>query len=194
YDRWKTMEKRGIMHERIIRFPDGEPDFMHDRVEGLGWGFMYNAFPSINITMVQEFCENFSANHQSHVFLRGKQIPFSEEDIRRNLGIHIELPPLGENDDFKKTMEAEKQNELDMDMVFHVIERQGTNWANNLADNTILKKKIDNAILNAEATAWHKLIMANIDPKTHGTTFDMDHALLIFMLMTEVVVNLPRIM
>ncbi|MED6150403.1 hypothetical protein PIB30_071911 [Stylosanthes scabra] len=150
YDNWKTMEKRGITRERIIRFPDGEPDFMHDCVEGLGWEFMYNAFAPINITM-------------SHVFLRGKRIPFSEEDIRRNLGIHIELPPLGENDDFKETVEADKQNELDMDMIFH-------------------------------AFAWHKLIIANIDPKIHCTTFDMDHALLIFVLMTEGVVNLPRIM
>ncbi|MED6211027.1 hypothetical protein PIB30_069691, partial [Stylosanthes scabra] len=34
----------------------------------------------------------------------------------------------------------------------------------------------------------------NIDPKQHGTTFDLDHATLIYVLMTEGVVNLPRIM
>ncbi|MED6198550.1 hypothetical protein PIB30_067518 [Stylosanthes scabra] len=34
YDRWKTMENRGIMHKRIIRFPEREPNFMHDRIEG----------------------------------------------------------------------------------------------------------------------------------------------------------------
>ncbi|MED6128802.1 hypothetical protein PIB30_101468 [Stylosanthes scabra] len=36
--------------------------------------------------------------------------------------------------------------------------------------------------------------MVNIDPKTHGTTFYLDHAILIYVLMTEGVVNLPRIM
>ncbi|MED6163063.1 hypothetical protein PIB30_076364 [Stylosanthes scabra] len=167
---------------------------MHDRVDGLGWGFMYNAFPPVNVTMVWEFCGNFSADHQTHVFIRGKQIPFSEEDICHHLGIEIELPPLGENDMFKATMVGEKRGELDMDLVFQVIGRQQTNWANNSADNTIPQRKIDNTILNAGATAWHKLIKTNIDPKTHGTTFDLDHTILIYMLMTEGVVNLPCIM
>ncbi|MED6152420.1 hypothetical protein PIB30_091905 [Stylosanthes scabra] len=36
--------------------------------------------------------------------------------------------------------------------------------------------------------------MANIDPKTHGTTFDIDHSIMIYVLMTEGVVNLPCIM
>ncbi|MED6219639.1 hypothetical protein PIB30_037612 [Stylosanthes scabra] len=51
-----------------------------------------------------------------------------------------------------------------------------------------------NNSMNPRATAWHKIIMANIDPKTHGTKFDMRHALLIFVLMNEGDVNLPQIM
>ncbi|MED6199546.1 hypothetical protein PIB30_076927 [Stylosanthes scabra] len=39
------MEHRGITHERIIRFPNRELNFMRERIEELGWGFMYNAFP-----------------------------------------------------------------------------------------------------------------------------------------------------
>ncbi|MED6212088.1 hypothetical protein PIB30_079936 [Stylosanthes scabra] len=27
HDRWKALENRGYTHERIIRFPKGEPDF-----------------------------------------------------------------------------------------------------------------------------------------------------------------------
>ncbi|MED6113431.1 hypothetical protein PIB30_070710 [Stylosanthes scabra] len=154
HDRWRTMEQRGIMHERIICFPDREPDFMLECIEVLGWGFMYNAFPPINVSMVWEFC-------------------------------------------------TRKNGELDMDLVYQVIRRPGvyqvirrpgTNWANNPANNTIPDRKIDNVILNAQATAWHKLIIENIDPKQHGTTFDMNHAILIYVLMTEGVVNLPRIM
>ncbi|MED6225865.1 hypothetical protein PIB30_097774, partial [Stylosanthes scabra] len=194
YDWWKTMEHRGITHERIIRFPNRKPDFLHERVEGLGWGFMYNDFPPINVTMVREFCSNFSATHQTHVFLRGRRIPFSENDIHRFLGINIDLPPLGEDDMYKKTVEARKNGGLDLNSVYQVIESPGNNWANNPADHTIQEIKIDNAILNAQATAWHKLIIANIDPKQHGTTFDMNNAILIYVLMTEGVVNLPRIM
>ncbi|MED6140362.1 hypothetical protein PIB30_092424, partial [Stylosanthes scabra] len=194
YDRWKTMERRGITHERIIRFPDGELDFLHERVEGLGWGFMYNAFPPINVTKVREFCSNFSAAHQIHVFLRGRRIPFYKDDIRHFLGIDIDLPPLGEDDMYKKTVEARKNGGLDLNSVYQVIGRPGNNWENNPTDHTIPEIEIDNAILNAQATAWHKLIIENIDPKQHGTTFDMNYAILIYVLMTEGVVNLPRIM
>ncbi|MED6116065.1 hypothetical protein PIB30_096587, partial [Stylosanthes scabra] len=127
-----------------------ELDFMRERVEELGGGFMYNAFPPINVTMVRKFCSNFSADHQTHVFLRGRQIPFSEDEIRYFLGIDIDLPPSGEDDMFKARVAARKNGELDMDLVYQVIGRLGTNWANNPADNTIPDKKIDNAILNAK--------------------------------------------
>ncbi|MED6200056.1 hypothetical protein PIB30_081580 [Stylosanthes scabra] len=178
HDWWKTMEHRGITHEWIIHFLDREPDFMRDRIEELGWWFMYNAFPPINVAMVREFCSNFSVAHQTHVFLRGRRIPFIQDNIRRFLDININLPPPGENDMF----------------LTKVIGRLGTNWANNPVDNTIPNRKIDNAILNAQATAWHKLIIANIDLKQHGITFDINHAILIYVLMTEGVVNLPHIM
>ncbi|MED6128641.1 hypothetical protein PIB30_099847, partial [Stylosanthes scabra] len=101
---------------RIICFLDKEPDFMLERIEELGWGFMYNAFPPINITMVREFFGNFSADHQTQVFLRGRWIPFSEEDIHRFLGINIDLPPLGEDDTFKAIVANRKRGELDMDL------------------------------------------------------------------------------
>ncbi|MED6190118.1 hypothetical protein PIB30_102634, partial [Stylosanthes scabra] len=45
-----------------------------------------------------------------------------------------------------------------------------------------------------EWTSKRLIINANIDPKTHGTNFDMKHALLIYVLMAGGEVNLPRIM
>ncbi|MED6219646.1 hypothetical protein PIB30_037712 [Stylosanthes scabra] len=165
HERWKTLEGRGITHECIIHFPVGESNFMQDRIEGLGWEFMYNGFPPINMTM----------------------------DICHYLGITYELSPLGEDDVFKATVANKKADNLDINEVFQVVGKEGTNWADNPTNNTI-PKKIDNAILNAKATAWHKVIMANIDPKTHGTTILMEHVLLIYVLMTEAVMNLPHIM
>ncbi|MED6127305.1 hypothetical protein PIB30_086851 [Stylosanthes scabra] len=114
--------------------------------------------------MMREFYSNFSADHQTHVFLQGRRIPFSEDDIRRFLGINIDLPPPGEDNMYKMRVAARKNGGLDMDLVYQVIGRPWNNWANNPTDN-ILNIKIDNAILNAQATAWHKLIIANIDPK-----------------------------
>ncbi|MED6213303.1 hypothetical protein PIB30_091857 [Stylosanthes scabra] len=124
----------------------------------------------------------------------GVRIPFTENDIRCHVGIHLDLPGLGVDDAFVEATNKKKVDDLDMAMVFRVIGREDTNWANDLTIHTIPEKKLDNAILNAHASAWHKLIMANIDPKTHGTTFDMDHAIMIYVLMIERVVNLPRIM
>ncbi|MED6122351.1 hypothetical protein PIB30_039023 [Stylosanthes scabra] len=131
------MDHRGHNHERIIHFPDEEPDFMRERIEELGWGFMYNAFPPTNITMVWEFCANFSVAHQEHMFLRGRRIHFFENDICRYLGIHIYLPELDVDDAFKVAVERRKENNLEMKLIFGVIGRQGTNWANNPTDNTI---------------------------------------------------------
>ncbi|MED6184536.1 hypothetical protein PIB30_048302 [Stylosanthes scabra] len=138
----------------------------------------------------EEFYGNFSASGQTHVLLRGKRIPFSEEDICNYLGISYELPPSGEDNIFKKIVTAEKEG---MGVVLQVISKEGVTWANDLGNSTI-PRRLDNAILNAKATAWHKLIMANIDPKTHGTNFLIEHALLIYVLMIEGVVNLPWIM
>ncbi|MED6138664.1 hypothetical protein PIB30_076513 [Stylosanthes scabra] len=191
HDRSKALENRGYTHERIIRFPEGEPDFFRERVEGLGLGFIYNAFVPINVTIVQEFCANFSSGEQGTVFLRGVWIPFTENDICHHLGIHFDLLGPGIDDAFVEEIKKRKEDNLDMAMVFRVIGREDTNWANDLNIHTIPEKKLDNAILNAHASAWHKLIMANIDPKTHGTTFDMDHAIMIYVLMTEGVVNPP---
>ncbi|MED6210772.1 hypothetical protein PIB30_067240 [Stylosanthes scabra] len=121
--------------------------------------------------VVREFYSNFSAPSQPHVFLTGKKIPFSEDDIGRHLYIPYELPLAGEDDIFKMTLKAYNDGELNMDGVFEVIGRAETNWANDPAITTISEKKIDNAILNAKATAWHKLIMENIDSKTHEARF-----------------------
>ncbi|MED6121951.1 hypothetical protein PIB30_035094 [Stylosanthes scabra] len=80
-----------------------------------------------------------------------------------------------------------------MEAIYATIGREDTNWADNPAVN-LIPKNMNNSILNPRATASHKIIMANIDPKTHGTKFDMKHAFLIYVLMIEGAVNLPRIM
>ncbi|MED6187908.1 hypothetical protein PIB30_081039 [Stylosanthes scabra] len=48
YDRWRALERRGYVHEQIIRL-------LRARVLGLGWGFMHNPLVRINVTMEREF-------------------------------------------------------------------------------------------------------------------------------------------
>ncbi|MED6170039.1 hypothetical protein PIB30_026891 [Stylosanthes scabra] len=136
--------------------------------------------------MVREFCANFSSAKQEYVFLRGKKIPFTEANIHHHLGIPDDAPDAGVDDAFVRLAKS-------YEAIYAEIGREETNWADNPAVN-LIPKTMNNSILNPRATAWHKIIMANIDPKTHGTKFDMRHALLIFVLMTEGNVNLPQIM
>ncbi|MED6177610.1 hypothetical protein PIB30_099769 [Stylosanthes scabra] len=194
YDQWKGWENRQIVHERIIRLNGDEERIFRERVLGLDWGFMYDDLIRINLSMVHEFCANFPSGQQEHVFLRGKKIPFTEDNIRRQLGIHGDSGDAEVDDDFVALAKAyERGDDMDMAEIFLVIGQEGTNWADNPASNAI-PKSLNNAILNPQATAWHKIIMANMDPKTHGTNFDMRHALLIYVLMTQGRVNLPRMM
>ncbi|MED6181866.1 hypothetical protein PIB30_023389 [Stylosanthes scabra] len=87
FNRWKGMENRGIVHERIVRVDGDEGPAFSNRIRGLGWRFMYDNLVRINLSMVHKFCASFSSATQNHVYLRGKKIPFTEAHIHGYLGI-----------------------------------------------------------------------------------------------------------
>ncbi|MED6109849.1 hypothetical protein PIB30_037323 [Stylosanthes scabra] len=185
FDRWKGLENRDIVHERIVRLDGDEDRIFLECLLGLSWGFMYDDLVRINVTVVREFSANFSSAKQEYVFLRGKKIPFTEANIHSHLNIPGDAPDAGVGDafvTFVKTYAA--GGDMNMEAIYAEIGREDTNWADNPAVN-LIPKSMNNSILNPRATAWHRIIMANIDPKTHGTKFDMKHALLIYVLMTE---------
>ncbi|MED6123155.1 hypothetical protein PIB30_046596 [Stylosanthes scabra] len=118
----------------------------------------------------------------------------TEANIHNYLNIPDDVPDADVDDTFVtlgKTYVAGR--DMNMEAIYTMIGREDTNWADDPVVN-LIPKNMNNSILNPRATAWHKIIMANIDPKTHGTKFHMKHALLIYVLMTEGAVNLPRIM
>ncbi|MED6160583.1 hypothetical protein PIB30_052791 [Stylosanthes scabra] len=123
-----------------------------------------------------------------------KRIPFTEAHIRRYLGIPVDAPDAEIDDGFMALAKSyERGEDLNMAAIYEEIDRPETNWADNPTVH-IIPKTVNNSVLNARATAWHKIIMANIDPKTLGTKFDLKHAFLIYVLVTEGDMNLPRIM
>ncbi|MED6213789.1 hypothetical protein PIB30_096762, partial [Stylosanthes scabra] len=70
--------------------------------------------------------------------LRGKKIPFTEDNIRRHLGIHGDSPDAEVDDEFVALAKAyERGDDMDMAEIFLVIGQEGTNWANNPASNAI---------------------------------------------------------
>ncbi|MED6196638.1 hypothetical protein PIB30_049329 [Stylosanthes scabra] len=152
-DRWRGLENREIVHERIVRLDGDEERGFRERIRGLGWGFMYEDLVRINVSMVREFCAIFSSAKQDHVFLRGKRIPFTEAHIRHYLGIPNDTPDADQDDNFMALAKAyEKGEDMNMAEIYSVIGREETNWSDNLANNTI-PKSINNAILNPQATA-----------------------------------------
>ncbi|MED6188065.1 hypothetical protein PIB30_082476 [Stylosanthes scabra] len=131
------LENRQIVHERIIHLDGDEERIFRERVLWLGLGFMYDDLICINLSMVREFCAYFSSGQQEHVFLRGKKIPFLEDNIRRHLGIHGDSPNAEVDDDFVALAKAyERVDDMDMAEIFSVIGLEGTNWANNPTINT----------------------------------------------------------
>ncbi|MED6109500.1 hypothetical protein PIB30_034187 [Stylosanthes scabra] len=155
YDRWKGMENRGIVHERIVRINGEEESIFRNRIQGLGWRFMYDDLVHINLSVVREFCTNFSSANQDHVFLRGKKIPFTETHIRRYLGIPGDAPDANVDDSFVALAKSYGNGEdVNMAAIYEEIGRPETNWSDNPAVNTI-PKTINNSVLNRRATAWH---------------------------------------
>ncbi|MED6221688.1 hypothetical protein PIB30_057220 [Stylosanthes scabra] len=156
FDCWKWLENWDIVHERFVRLDGDERRVFQELILGLGWGFMYEHLICINVSMVREFCANFSSAKQDHVFLRGKRIPFTEADILRYLNILEEEPDADQDDDFVALVKAyERGDDMNMAEIYSVIGREETNWANDPANNTI-PKSINNGILNPRA-ARHEL-------------------------------------
>ncbi|MED6111504.1 hypothetical protein PIB30_052834 [Stylosanthes scabra] len=148
FDRWKGLENQDIVHERIVRLDGDERRVFQEHILGLGWGFMYEDLIRINVSVVREFCANFSSAKPDHVFLRGKRIPFTEDDIRRYLNIPEETPDADQDDNFVALVKAyERGDGMNMAEIYSVIGREETNSANDPANNTIPKSS-NNGILN----------------------------------------------
>ncbi|MED6150030.1 hypothetical protein PIB30_068215 [Stylosanthes scabra] len=134
FDRWKGMENRGIVHERIVRVNGDEELVFRNRIQGLGWRFMYDDSVHINLSMVREFCANFSPATQNHVYLRRKKIPFIEAHIHGYLGIPGDAPDADIDDAFIALVKAYGRGEdVNMDAIYAEIGRSETNWADNPA-------------------------------------------------------------
>ncbi|MED6145131.1 hypothetical protein PIB30_022129 [Stylosanthes scabra] len=102
---------RGIVHQRIVRVDGDEGPAFSNRIQGLGWRFMYDDLVRINLSMVREFCANFSSATQNHVYLRGKKIPFTEAHIHSYLGIPGDAPDADVDDAFIALAKAYKRGE-----------------------------------------------------------------------------------
>ncbi|MED6213814.1 hypothetical protein PIB30_097038 [Stylosanthes scabra] len=189
YERSKQIFNREILHKRVINFENQGPDFMHERIEELGWLFMYNDLVDINLDIMREFYSNFSKADQSTVYLRGKQIPISENAIHYFLGINGDSVPKVE-DTYKRNLTEKRAGRLNMHIVLSTITAPGMRWD---AYNPKLDR-VDNGILTTNAQGWLKMIVCNLQPLRHETTFSIETALLLYTLMSNGHIHLGRIL
>ncbi|MED6187252.1 hypothetical protein PIB30_074668 [Stylosanthes scabra] len=139
---------------------------------------MYNDLTPINLTLVREFYSYFSSANQRTVFLHGKQIPIIEDAL--NAFLPVTTPPSSKAEDaFVKNLVRKYIGALKMELVLAIIAMLGMRWDSYKPKS----RRVDNAILTPQARGWQKMIVSNMQPLTHHTTFSMNMALLIYTLM-----------
>ncbi|MED6108919.1 hypothetical protein PIB30_028653 [Stylosanthes scabra] len=188
YERLKVIFGRQILNERIIHFNSRREDFMRKRIDELGWSYMYNDLVDINITWVKEFYSHFLMADQKTIYLRGEQIPIDVNSISSFLGIQNVITDDG--DAYKRNVTRWKAGNLDMDMVLATIAEPGMQW-NSYNPGS---RRADNGILNRNARGWFKMMVSNLKPLKHETTFSMETAMLIYTLMDQGDIHLGRIL
>ncbi|MED6113493.1 hypothetical protein PIB30_071326 [Stylosanthes scabra] len=153
----------------------------------LGWSFIYNDLVNINLTIVREFYSNFSHADQSTIYLRGRQIPITENAIHYFLGIN-EDPVSKEEDAYERKLTEKRAGRLNIDAVLSIA-TPGMRWD----AYTPKSDRVDNGILTTNVRGWLKMIVCNLQPLRHETTFRMEIALLIYTLMSNRRIHLGRI-
>ncbi|MED6160572.1 hypothetical protein PIB30_052627 [Stylosanthes scabra] len=126
YEKSNVVFKRQILNERIIHFNEERDDFMKQRIEGLGWSYMYNDLVEINITWVKKFYSHFSMADQKTVYLRVVQIPIDVNSISSFIGIRNEVAEV--DDAYKNNVTRWKAGNPEMDMVLATIAEPGLQW------------------------------------------------------------------
>ncbi|MED6138593.1 hypothetical protein PIB30_075736 [Stylosanthes scabra] len=119
-ERGKVLEERKALHERTIKFPEGEDTF-EEKILARGWGFMYEPSIPINLSWVREFYANKTKKDQQEIFMRGRKITCSVSTIEKTLGI----PKFRGKCGYSKISEAYNNEKLNMDEVLRVIGKEG---------------------------------------------------------------------
>ncbi|MED6122365.1 hypothetical protein PIB30_039037 [Stylosanthes scabra] len=165
YERPKLMRTKKVLNERIIQIPGEGRDFMIQRIHQLWWDYMYNDLVDINVTIVKEFYSNFSKSAQ-----RTDPIPRTQDTYEIN-----------------KVRRATE--DLNMNDVLATIATPGMTW-----DRYNPKSgRVDNGILKREARGWMKMMVCNLKPLRHETTYSWDTIMLLFTLMDGGSIHLGRI-
>ncbi|MED6190817.1 hypothetical protein PIB30_109693, partial [Stylosanthes scabra] len=96
-------------------------------------------------------------------------------------------------DDLQKSLEQHKQKIFDMAPVLSVIRRDDGTWSDD-PDVQGIPPRLKQKKLNLEARLWHQIIVTYLDPAQHDNTLSHSTAIMIWALMEEKRINLPRVL
>ncbi|MED6149004.1 hypothetical protein PIB30_058313 [Stylosanthes scabra] len=187
YERSKLMRTKKVLNERIIQIPGEGRDFMIQMIHQLEWDYMYNDLVDINVTIVKELYSNFSKSAQRTVYLRGTQINIDEDSISSFLGIQDPIPRTQDTYEINKVRRA--TGDLNMNDILTTIATPGMTWDRYNPKS----RRVDNGILKREARGWMKMMVCNLKPLRHKTTYSWDTIMLLFTLMDGGSIHLGRI-
>ncbi|KAL4321857.1 hypothetical protein AHAS_Ahas14G0152400 [Arachis hypogaea] len=134
-----------------------------------------------------EFYSNFHLPILQYVFVRQKQVPITEEAIQRALG----LSPIPEGlDAFQEAALKCQLYQFDWDAVLRVITLPGSRWI--YGYHHTRPKGISALALTLEARVWAQIMSHYVFSSTHESSFTADMAVLLWCILTDQPLNLPR--
>ncbi|QHO50001.1 uncharacterized protein DS421_1g18890 [Arachis hypogaea] len=134
-----------------------------------------------------EFYSNFHLPTLQSVYIRQKQVPITEEAIQRAL----DLPPAPEGlDAFQKAAIKRQAYTFDWDAILRVIAQPGSKWI--FGYHRSRPKRSSASTLTLEAHVWAQIMSHYVFPSTHESSFTADMAVLLWCILTDQPLNLPR--
>ncbi|MED6121854.1 hypothetical protein PIB30_033969 [Stylosanthes scabra] len=186
--KFREIGKRSLHFERRLENPDNLLKFVAPRIEKFKLQFIDRELVQVNDTWVREFYSNLHDEDLNSVFLRGKQIPITEVVIQNIL--KIPAPPKGK-DDFQKAKEAQKTYTFKWNLVLDRLTKPGSSWVPGKIKLDPTGIQVDD--LTIEACLWQQILTNYVMPSTHDGKITSDMALLIWCVLEEKQVYLPRL-
>ncbi|QHN77811.1 uncharacterized protein DS421_19g656050 [Arachis hypogaea] len=181
------LAERSYNNEHLFILPPNIATFVEPQIERRQWGFLQRQPRQANLSWVVEFYYNFYLPSLQSVFVRQKQVAITEEAIQQALS----LPPIPEGlDAFQEAALKRQMYQFNWEAVLRVIALPGSRWI--YGYHRTRPKGILASALTLEARVWGQIISHYIFPSTHESSFTADMAVLLWCILTDQPLNLPR--
>ncbi|XP_072082134.1 uncharacterized protein [Arachis hypogaea] len=181
------LAERNYNNEYLLLLPTRIAEFVEPQIERRQWDFLQRQPRQVNLSWVVEFYSNFHLPTLQSVYVRQKQVPIIEEAIQRAL----DLPPAPEGlDAFQEASLKRQTYQFDWDAVLRVIALPGSRWIYGYYRSR--PKRISASTLTLAARVWAQIMSHYVFSSTHESSFTADMAVLLWCILIDQPLNLPR--